>query len=61
MSHPLQLLAKIRDIRLFLIEASFVLAALTTTSLAPDLGRHWFAGVVDRMLQEQRLPDVVVH
>jgi len=58
MSHPLQLLAKIRDIRLFLIEASFVLAALTTAFLAPDLGRHWFAGVertLSRLARRQRL------
>ena len=45
MHHPLQILAKIRDIRLFLIEISIVLADLITAFLAPDLGRHWFTAV----------------
>jgi hypothetical protein len=43
MSHALLLLAKIHDLRLFLVEASVVLAAVFAAFLAPDLGRHQFA------------------
>ena len=60
--HLPQLLAKMRDIRFFLIETSFILTALITAFLAPDLGRHWFAGMertFSELARRQRLSILV--
>jgi hypothetical protein len=58
MPHALLLLARIHDLRLFLVEASLVLGALFAAFVAPELGCHQFADlerIFFRIARKKRL------